>query len=226
MAVSLPPSKPQEGCQTLLPVGAVVTKENRPRVQASLLPTALREGSSNSPKKTAILAVQAGKAPKKHNVLGGEISTRGGYGLHQRKDTENPRFGSDLDNKSNNNHDSSSSCDQKRDKVDAQGIIAAPARPTSARKRSNNGLRELRASVGVKLSKLFGLGGGSSGRESPPPGSPREAATAALLPWKAHENLSKMLDYRPRGHGQAFLDIYEVGAVLGSGGFAVVLEGK
>lgn len=231
MAVSLPLSNPQKGCKTL-PVGVVASGEYQPHAQASLLPAALRDGPEDSPLKTAILAAQTGKGRHDNQQgLGKNTSKRGGYGFHQGKDTKHYSLGITKPNDvAGDNHELSSAsspapCDKKRGKVnDGQGAIAAPTRPASARKRSNNGLRELRLSVGGKLSKLFGFSGGG-GRESPPPGSPREAAVA-LLPWESHENLSKTLDYRPRGHGRAFLDSYEVGAVLGSGGFAVVLEGE
>lgn len=56
--------------------------------------------------------------------------------------------------------------------------------------------------------------------------SDSSAATAAALPWQAYQGVSKSLNYRSRGHGQAFADIYDVGKVLGSGGFAAVLEGE
>lgn len=238
MAVSLPPPKPQEGYKNIS--GGVASGVNRP--QASFLPSVLRDGSDNSPKTTAtILAVQArgGKAPDHSNrgVLPGGVSKSGGYdaGLQQGKDTEHSNLSAESPETGNsNNHETSSSVqcgDQKKQgkvKADVQDHAAVPTRPASARKRGKNSLRELRVSVGGKLSKLLGLGGSSGGGDSEPSprGSPREATAAApVLPWKPCENLSKTLDYRPRGHGQAFLESYEVGAVLGSGGFAVVLEG-
>ena len=241
MAVSLPPPKPRESYKNL-PVGTP-SEKNQPH-QTCFLPSALRDGSdSEKPLNTtaAILADQArGKrTPDNDNrgVLPGKTSSkRGGHGdgLQQRKGTDhsnlcaaNPETGNDHTNEAS----SVEPCgDQKQGKATAnvQENTAVPTRPASARKRGKNSLRELRVSVGGRLSKLLGLGGGGGGSdsESSPHGDPREATAAApVLPWKSCETLSKALDYRPRGHGRAFLESYELGAVLGSGGFAVVVEG-
>lgn len=89
-----------------------------------------------------------------------------------------------------------------------RGRRTASLRQTSSGGNSINPVR--------RLSRLLRFGrSGSSG-----------ASAAAALPWQAYQGVSKSLDYRPRGHGQAFAESYDVGNVLGSGGFAAVLAGE
>lgn len=91
-----------------------------------------------------------------------------------------------------------------------QGRRTASLRQTSSGGNSINPIRQ--------LSRLLRFGrSGSSGSS---------AAAAAALPWQAYQGVSKSLNYRPRGHGQAFAESYDVGNVLGSGGFAAVLAGE
>lgn len=61
------------------------------------------------------------------------------------------------------------------------------------------------------LSKMLGLNRGS--------------VSAAPLEWRPYEDISRNLAYFPRGRGRAFAESYELGAVLGSGGFAEVKSG-
>lgn len=72
-----------------------------------------------------------------------------------------------------------------------------------------------------QLSRLLGFGGGSGSSGS----SSAAAVAVAALPWQAYEGVSESLNYRPRGHGREFAESYDVGKILGSGGFAAVLAG-
>lgn len=83
--------------------------------------------------------------------------------------------------------------------------IAVP--PTSPRPSASFSLRR-------KISGMMGLGGRSSG------------GGTAVLDWKPHEKILKMLGYRPRGHGRPFTESYTLQGELGRGGFGVVREGK
>lgn len=79
--------------------------------------------------------------------------------------------------------------------------------PTSPRPSNSFDLRR-------KLSDMLGLGVRKS-----------DGGTA-VLDWKPHETVLKMLDYRPRGHGRQFTDSYRLSGELGRGGFGVVREGN
>lgn len=90
-------------------------------------------------------------------------------------------------------------------KADAQRIAV---RPTSPRPSSSSSLRR-------KLSNMLGLGPRAS-----------RASNVVVLDWKPHEQILKVLGYRPRGHGQPFTESYTLSGVLGMGGFGVVREGN
>lgn len=62
-----------------------------------------------------------------------------------------------------------------------------------------------------KLSKLMGLN--------------RASVSVAPPEWKAYQELSRKLDYFPRGHNRSFTESYVLGDVLGAGGFAEVKSG-
>lgn len=98
-------------------------------------------------------------------------------------------------------------------------IVTVPTKPLSPRTTTSR-FRELHVSLGRTLTRIFGL---DSGRD---PTSRSDEPVA--LPWEPHENVSKKMNYRPRGHGRAFSESYEydMGKVLGSGGFGLVVEGE
>ena len=79
--------------------------------------------------------------------------------------------------------------------------------PTSPRPSNSFDLRR-------KLSDMLGLG------------LRKSDGGTAVLDWKPHETVLKMLDYRPRGHGRQFTDSYRLSGELGRGGFGVVREGN
>lgn len=88
-------------------------------------------------------------------------------------------------------------------KVDGQRTAVPPASP---RPSNSPSLRR-------KLDDLLRLGA-------------RTSNGTAVLDWKPHEKVSKILGYRPRGHGRPFTDSYTLSEVLGRGGFGVVREGN
>lgn len=92
-----------------------------------------------------------------------------------------------------------------KNKADGQRT-AVP--PTSPRPSKSFSLRR-------KLSDMLGIGAHKS----------NEGTTDAGLDWKPHEEILKLLGYRPRGHGRPFTDSYTLSGVLGMGGFGVVREG-
>lgn len=99
--------------------------------------------------------------------------------------------------------------------------IAVPSRPAEPR-RSANAFTSRARDVSRKLSELIGVVGVHT--SSMGSGSDGRAGTA--LDWKPHERILKALGYRPRGHGQRFIDEYKLGEILGTGGFGVVREGE
>lgn len=106
---------------------------------------------------------------------------------------------------------------------------AVPTAPASVRTTFKSP-RELAASVKDKAEKNAGSPVGPMRRLRTMCGI-RDGVTSGALtaarqgPWAAHQGMSRTLTYRPRGHGRAFKESYDVGDILGSGGFAVVLEG-
>lgn len=146
----------------------------------------------------------------------------------RREDTARARCGQ------NNNTNTE---EEPENKADAQRI-AVPSRPSDPRP-SGNGLVSRARDVSRKLSELMGVAGarvscaGSSAAGSNYPTTTTTTTTtttvsaaAAALDWKPHENILKVLGYRPRGHGQRFIDRYKLGETLGTGGFGVVREGE
>lgn len=115
-------------------------------------------------------------------------------------------------------------------KVDAERP-AIPTRPASARKTGANP-RQRRPSVlgeeGDKRTEVIPIrkrspvvvaGRVSGGRTKSKFGDRIE------LPWEPYQKICKAMKYRPRGHGREFVDSYDLGPVLGAGGFAEVREG-
>ncbi|CAM9648716.1 unnamed protein product [Ascophyllum nodosum] len=94
-----------------------------------------------------------------------------------------------------------------------------PCRPEPAREKSERKSRQTPLAAMRKLRRLLAFRRGSPSR------STFGLDEAAEEKWQPHEGLSRRMNYTPRRHGQTFGESYDLGEVLGGGGFAVVRDG-
>ena len=95
-----------------------------------------------------------------------------------------------------------------------------PCRPEPAREKSERKSRQTPLAAMRKLRRLLAFRRGSPSR------STFGLDEAAEEKWQPHEGLSRRMNYTPRRHGQTFGESYDLGEVLGGGGFAVVRDGE
>lgn len=213
--------------------GEAPGKEGQPPRHACLSSDDGSEANDAFP--NALALDSACSAPSQTGSLPRNPSANRMLGVFRRV-TNNSNPGShDAPRREDTGRDTARLCAQRthHTKMDDAQRIAVPSRPSDPRPSQSTFVWRARE-VSRKLSELIGIAGtrASVGGVGSAAGSDGTAATTtttaatAALDWKPHENILKVLGYRPRGHGQRFIDRYKLGETLGTGGFGVVREGE